>query len=133
MSHDSRLHLRQSGAKPVRGVCQFPLNAYFAFGRLAGKDAFKLLIEVWIETGTRFDAGHFACRIEFVAIHPVDTETFQTALLIKETNTVSVMERLHPGYGKVIAALLSFIVPISSPRDFGVSKEDISRSRPCKK
>ena len=66
----------------------------------------KFLVEIAEKTGARFDTGRIACRIQLVAIHPIDTETLQTALFIEKADTVSVMERFHSGNGKVVAALL---------------------------
>ena len=88
--------VRRCQGKARRGICQLPSNADFTFGGLAGKDALKFLVEIAEKTGTRFDTGHIACRIQLVAIHPIDTETLQTALFIEKADTVSVMERFHP-------------------------------------
>ena len=98
--------VRRCQGKARRGICQLPSNADFTFGGLAGKDALKFLVEIAEKTGARFDTGHIARRIQLVAIHPIDTETLQTALFIEKADTVSVMERFHSGNGKVIAALL---------------------------
>ena len=67
--------VRRCQGKARRGICQLPSNADFTFGGLAGKDALKFLVEIAEKTGARFDTGHIACRIQLVAIHPIDTET----------------------------------------------------------
>ena len=103
--HAVIIFVRSRQAETERSICQLPTNTDFAFGGFTGKDTFKLLVEIAIKPCTRFDARHFPCRIEFVTIHPVDAETLQTSLLIKKTDTVSVVERLHACHRNISTAL----------------------------
>ena len=73
-----------------------------SFGRFAGKDSLKFLVEITIQCSAGFDTGHFL-RIEFVAVHPVDTETLQTSLLVDIANTVSIVKGFKSGNCQIVA------------------------------
>lgn len=124
--------VRSRQAKPERSICQLPTNTDFAFGGFTGKDTFKLLVEIAIKPCTRFDARHFPCRIEFVTIHPVDTETLQTSLLVQKQTPSPLWKGFTPAT-VIYPPRCSFKVPISSPKDLGVSNEVISPPLPCRK
>ena len=117
--------VRSRQAKPERSICQLPTNTDFAFGGFTGKDTFKLLVEIAIKPCTRFDARHFPCRIEFVTIHPVDAETLQMSLLIKKTDTVSVVERLYACHREISPALFLQSAHLLSQRFGRIERSDL--------
>ena len=123
--HAVIIFVRSRQAKSERIICQLPTNTDFAFGGFTGKDTFKFLVEVTIKPGTWFNTGHFPCRIELVAIHPVDTETLQTSLLIQEADTVSVVERLYACHREIAPALFLQSAHLLSQRFGRIERSDL--------